>query len=287
MSYDSDERSISQNRPIDLLLIQSPSLGTFGHTSHTSSITVGPFSFTPSTLDRSAIQVNQDAAGRELIVSLPITHPVVLRFCATGIPEQAVTITLFRMQEVSGQTQQQWTGFATGLRVVGHMAEIRVPSQMDDALKVRLPVIRAQKICNHVLFDNYCSPSPGTNGPDPAAFRVSTTVVSQSIAPGVVTLAVASVGGNPDDWATFGDVNHVASGQRSFIVDHTGTSLKLDKPLVNVSVGDALTITAGCAHDNVTCRDKFSNILNFGGFPEINSLINPWALNGLGTIQQP
>jgi hypothetical protein len=34
------------------------------------------------------------------------------------------------------------------------------------------------------------------------------------------------------------------------------------------------------------CRDKFFNVVNFGGHPELNSVINPWAPSGFGVIVQ-
>lgn len=38
-------------------------------------------------------------------------------------------------------------------------------------------------------------------------------------------------------------------------------------PAAAISVGDAFEVTAGCDKSADTCREKFANLLNFGGFP--------------------
>ncbi len=284
-TYDDNERSVSQNRPIDLYTITTPTV-TYRLTSYPVNVSFGGNTYTALTMSRGDLQVTQDTTGRELIVYLPISHPLVQRYTASGIPEHAVTVTWQRLQTVSGVALQYFSGFATGLSVQGHVATLRCPSVTDDALAIKLPVLRAQRLCNHVLFDAYCAPNPGVSGPVKASFQVSTTIVSQTVVPGSVTLVVASIGGNPDGWAAFGDVLHGPTGQRLFILLQIGTTLTLNMPIIGYQVGDAVTVTAGCAHDVLTCKTKYSNVVNFGGFPELNGQINPWAAKGFGIVQQ-
>jgi uncharacterized phage protein (TIGR02218 family) len=40
----------------------------------------------------------------------------------------------------------------------------------------------------------------------------------------------------------------------------------------DLAVGDSFSVHAGCDKRRQTCRDKFANILNFGGFPDIPGL---------------
>lgn len=285
MSFDENERSVSQNRPIDLYTITTPTV-TYRMTSYPVDVSFGGNVFTATTMSRGDQQVTQDPTGRELIVYLPITHPLVQRWAASGIPEHAITVTLQRLQAVSGQAEQQFSGFATGLNVQGHVATLRCPSVTDDALRVRLPVIRAQKLCNHVLFNSRCSPVPGIDGPGEISFSLEVAFVAQAIAPGLVTVTVDSVIGNPDGWFSYGKIAHPATLQKRTILQQFGTLLTIDLPLIGVTPGNMVILVPGCAHDVVTCRDKFSNVKNFGGFPEVNGLIDPWAPKGFGIIQQ-
>ena len=45
-------------------------------------------------------------------------------------------------------------------------------------------------------------------------------------------------------------------------------SLSLPMPYT-VQVGDGVTAIAGCDKTSETCKDKFSNLINFRGFPTI------------------
>lgn len=45
-------------------------------------------------------------------------------------------------------------------------------------------------------------------------------------------------------------------------------ALRIPMPF-NIEVGDGFTVVAGCDKLLATCRDKFDNVVNFGGFPTI------------------
>jgi len=274
-TFDDDERSTSGSRPIDLYTLATPT-ATYRLTSHIVDVTYGGFTFTALTMTRGNLQVGQDLTGRELVVYLPITHPIVQRFAAYGIPERQVIVTLQRLQEKSGEAMQAWQGFAQGISIDGNVALIRVPSVTDDAIKVKLPTVRAQHLCNHVLFDARCQV-------DRNAYKVDTSVVSMTGR----TLVISSIGGQPTEWAApAGELLHVATGERRQILSQSGTTLVLNVPFVGVAAGDAVTVFASCSHALSECKTKFHNVVNFGGMPHMNSAINPWAPNGLGIIVQ-
>jgi len=273
-TFDDDERSAAGSRPIDLYTITTPTV-TFHLTSHVTDVSFGGATYIATTMSRGSQQVAQDLTGRELVVYLPINHPIVQRFAATGIPEHEVVVTLVRLQSTSGQAQQQWSGFGNGLSIDGRTALLRVPSVTDDAMKVRLPVLTASRFCLNVLYDEQCTVVRGL-------FLIGTTITSQS----GNTVTVATISGNPDGFATFGEAVHLVTGQRRHILAQTGTLLTLNAPFVDVVNGDIVSVFAGCDHTVATCRDKFNNVLNFIGHPDINATINPWAPAGLGVIQQ-
>lgn len=281
-TFDDDEASVSQNRPIDLYTIVTPSAGTYRLTSHPVDIVYAANVYTALTAGRGDTEVGQDPTGRELTIMLPISHPLIQRFAATGIPEQTVYVTMLRLQTVSSVAVQFWSGYATGLSVTGQMASLLVPPVTDDALRVKLPVVRAQKLCNHRLYDSLCQI-------DRNSFKVVTTAVSQAISTvyaGAATLVVASIGGNPNGWAAFGEIYNAVSEGRQ-ILSQTSTTLVINSPFVGMAPGDALTFYAGCGHSLTICKAKFNNVVNFGGHPHMNPAIDPWGLKGLGIIQQP
>lgn len=75
-------------------------------------------------------------------------------------------------------------------------------------------------------------------------------------------------------WAQRGLVTFTSgpnAGARRDVRTHgAGGVLVLWEPLDQPpTVGDAFTVTAGCDRRLATCRDKFVNVVNFGGFPHI------------------
>lgn len=293
-TFDDNERSTSQNRPVDLYTIATPSQ-TYHLTSHPVDVDYSGDTYFATTMSRGPEEVSQDPVGRELLLSVPISHPVVQRFAAVGIPEQTVAITHLRLQTVSGVAIQGWVGFATALSVSGNLATLRVPAATDDALKIKLPIFRGQRLCNHRLYDAGCTLNrDGLNGPN-FAFRLDTTVVSQAastVHAGAADLVVASaatpsgIGGSPAEWATFGEVYN-SVGEARQILFQSSTTLTINAPFVGIVAGATVTIYAGCGHTMVACRDLFANVPNYGGHPHINPKIDPWANKGLGVIQQP
>jgi hypothetical protein len=270
-TFDDNERSISENRPIELYEITTPTT-THRHTSGTVGVVFSAFLYTPLTMDHDALRLGSDSSSDELTLTLPITHPLVQQFCSSGIPEHSVTVTVRRMQTSSAQTIQQCSGFAQGLSVSGHMATIRVPSLMNDAIKIKLPVIGAQKTCNHVLFDAQCTM-------DRSSFSGAFLIIAIS------GLNITTTTLNASPYYLYGDVIHLPTLQIRMVVAHSGSTLTLNAPIVGATPGDSIVAAAGCAHDVTTCRDKFSNVINFGGHPGLDAF-NPWYLHGLGVVQQ-
>lgn len=280
-TYDDDETSPSRSRPRDLYVIATPTK-LYRHTSHVVDVVYGDDTYTALTMDRGPQVVTQETTGRELIISLPITHELVQRYFSSGIPEHGVVVTYYRMQERSGIAVQQYSGFAQSMSVEGNIASIRVPSITDDAFRIMLPVVRAQHLCNHILFDARCSPNPGVDGPSEAAFSFPAVITSQSGR--TLTWTAEIVVG--DQYLKFGRVIHSASAQPRTILDQVGGTITMTEPFVGAANGSSIVLIPGCGHTLEVCKSKFNNVINFGGHPHMNSAIDPYAPGTLGIITQ-
>lgn len=272
-TFDDDERSISSSRPIDLYEIRTPTV-TYRLTSYVLDVTYAGQTYTATTMSRGSQEVTPNPVGREFLIYLPITHPLVQRYASSGIPEHDVAITVVRLQAASGVAAQSWSGFGGALKVEGRMVTLAVPSITDDAIRVQLPVVAAQHACNHVLFDKQCQKVRGD-------FTDTVTITS-------INGNSISIGGvlRPLDYYAFGAVKHVATKQLRMIVSQDGSVITLNVPFVGANVGDAIDVSSGCDHSLRTCRDKFDNVINFGGHPYINGQVDPWAQGGLGIVVQ-
>lgn len=93
-----------------------------------------------------------------------------------------------------------------------------------------------------------------------------------------------------DDWFTRGLLTFTSgesNGQAIEVKDHTkdGDVVTIElwnAPRALLAVGDAFAVTAGCDKHFGTCGEKFSNTLNFRGFPHMpgNDFITQFARSG-------
>ena len=250
-TFDDNETSADRSRPIDLYVIATPTK-TYYLTSNVADVVFGSQTYTAITLSRGSQALDRASPTNEYMIHLPITHEIVQRYAATGIPEGAVTVTHSRLQAISGAAIQQWTGQGQSLSMDGHVAAIRVSSLTADTLRIQLPTVAAQRSCNHMLYDAQCTLSR-------AAFSLASTIVSVS---GVTVVLSTTF---PADAGTVGTITHVASSQWRTVLLQSGNTLTLNVALVGVQAGDSVTIARGCDHTVATCKTDFNNVANFGG----------------------
>jgi uncharacterized phage protein (TIGR02218 family) len=135
---------------------------------------------------------------------------------------------------------------------------------------LNLPVGRTiARTCDRILGDVKC----GVDLSKPAFSH--STIVASTTPDG--RLELADGGNHADGWFAGGAL-HWTSGRNAGLQ----ASIKLDRraqgrrsvqlalaPVLPVRAGDGVRLTAGCDRRVATCRDKFSNLLNFRGFPHI------------------
>jgi len=109
---------------------------------------------------------------------------------------------------------------------------------------------------------------------DNAAYLGSGTVDSTVSG---ASFAATGLGGFDAGWFTRGFVTWDTggnAGEKMEVKLHTKASGTVtialwQTPAVGVSIGDTFTIRAGCDKQFTTCKAKFSNVVNFRGFPHI------------------
>jgi hypothetical protein len=157
-------------------------------------------------------------------------------------------------------------------------------------MKIKLPLVRGQRLCNHVLWDAQCTAPKAGSTLTKSNNEYATTLTSQTTAVGSVTLAVPGWTrfGSPvvliDGFFTFGEVH--CGAEVRMCLSHIGFAITINAPFIGAVAGVAVTAFPGCDHAVQTCRDKFNNVVNFGGHPDLNATVNPWAPSGFGVIQQ-
>jgi uncharacterized phage protein (TIGR02218 family) len=117
-----------------------------------------------------------------------------------------------------------------------------------------------QATCLHTLYDSGCTlvkNAFGTNG-----------TVGAGSTPSVINWSGANVVYQQGSITFTSGVNAGVTANVNSVI--ATTSLTLGYPLQNApSAGDTFTVYQGCDHTPGTCQNKFSNLLNFRGFPYV------------------
>jgi uncharacterized phage protein (TIGR02218 family) len=112
--------------------------------------------------------------------------------------------------------------------------------------------------CIHTLYDSGC-------GVIRSAFSVNGTVGSGSTEALINTSVALAAHAQGSIVFTSGQNANVRATVKSAL---PAVSLTLMYPLPSVpTVGDTFTVAYGCDHTRGTCQSKFSNLINFRGFP--------------------
>lgn len=273
-TYLQDEASAEAGEPREGIEIQH---GTTVYRIATGSrnVTINGNVFTSEPGNRDEISIAITDSPRELQIRLPVSHPFAQRYLSS--PPQSTRLTVWRKQMRSGQVQAIWKGTIAGASVSGHVIAFRSPSLLQMHMDRTVPALTVGRLCPYVLYDDNC-------GVNPNSFRVSTTVASFS----GNTVTVASIAAHPDQWAQYGRLLHVPSGERMTITSQVGTLLTLRRPIFELRDFDAVQVFAGCDHSisgTAGCGPKFSNKDTFGGAPQLPRG-NLFVPNGFGIVVQ-
>jgi len=267
LTYDAHETSASDGYVVELFEFIG-TFNTYRYTSFARDYTyLGDVYTAIAGLRRKTVKAttSDGASSSDLELEMPFDLPVAIEYAFTDTPPQ-LNFTLYRghVSDPDGEFRVMWTGEASTWSVKGRQASLKIPSAFAVALDNIIPSRRWQGPCNHLLYDGRCAVVK-------AAFSTITTITAFS----TNQVSVASLSWSGTE-GIGGEVLNNSTGERRTIIAHSGTLITLKLPFSQLTIGDSVTVSMGCDHSAATCRDKFSNLDNFGGFPLIPSL-NPFG----------
>jgi hypothetical protein len=263
------EGSVESSQPREFYEIVQSAAVTYRIASGTRDIIYNGNTFTASPLARTELPVDVITQHASLTLAIPLSHPLVQRYVQLSSPPRQISVTIYRRQLGVGD-EVMFLGLVTSMGIQGHIAKFMLESRFARMMSRRLPILTASRTCPHILYDANCQ-----------AIRPTYTVTTTVAFINGRTIDVASLASNADQWARDGELVHV----KIPVVNQIATRLTLQSAIPDMLDGDAVTVSAGCAHDIITCRVKFQNQVNFGGFPQLPNR-NPFAPNGLGVVEQ-
>lgn len=216
--------------------------------------------YVPAPIGRGGITSKSEISKANIDVRIALDHALAQSLLSEWV-ETRTTITIFRKR--TADTSVIWKGRLSN--IVPDDAHLKMVFE-SIYTSLRRPGLRARmlKSCRHPLYGRGCFVVPA----DHATAATVTTIVG-------VTVTCTEADALPDGWFT-GGMLEAPNGTKSYIAEHVGAVLTLNR--ISGALADAfntegpglaITLYPGCAHDYVTCRDKFDNEDNYGGFDYI------------------
>jgi uncharacterized phage protein (TIGR02218 family) len=147
-----------------------------------------------------------------------------------------------------------WKGRVVGVALQGAEATIDTEALVT-ATRRRGLRAHYQLLCRHALYDHRC-----TLDPDDFDYSGTVSVIDS------LNVTIPGVNGAADGYYAGGYVLF-ESGDYRTITAHAGNVVTIYSLSPGLEVGHTAMVVAGCDHTQDTCRTKFSNLVNFGGFP--------------------
>lgn len=258
MTFGIFESSTETSQPIELYLFQVGLGAPLAFTSSEDEQVVDGVTYVPEAIKRGRLSQGHDKRDSVLEISVPKSNLMAKQYLAV-VPAQEPRVTIKRIQRADGPTPEVVTLFVGMIRSVnfggqGKLATISV-APLIVASSRAIPRYTYQSLCNHVLYDGLCK----ILATDPLYLR--TGIASRSSG---VSLTVAGLSADPDGFFKAGFVQ--VNGDARMILDHVGDVLTLMLPFPFNVAGQTVEVLAGCDHSPNTCKTKFNNIINYGGF---------------------
>lgn len=216
--------------------------------------------YDPAAIGRGGVQTRSEMSKASVEVRLDLSHALATDLLSRWA-EQPTTLTIYSKRTLA--TDVVWKG---------RLANI-VPGDASVTLtfesiytSMRRPGLRArfQKTCRHALYGRGCKV-------DPADFETPGTLASITGR----TVVVAAAATKPDGYFSGGMIA-APDGTLSYVSEHVANALVLGRvssalriAFAATGVATAVKLYPGCDHSYATCRDKFDNDDNYGGFDYI------------------
>lgn len=236
----------------------------YRYTSSEIQITLNGETFDPIGVIREGVEQGQDFAGEQLEVQLGAHEAVVSAFRAApyGVP---FYLRVYREHVGNPDTAVVlWEGEITDLKISEGIATFTIQNARQSVNRT-IPRYTHQSLCNHQLYGSLCKAVR-------ADYEVTDTVTDFGVDQ-FQWIEAAAIGAEAADYWKGGVVTWVdgdGNTRKRFIIDDDVGSNRvyLLSPMPSTfAIGETIELVPGCDRKYATCRDKFDNTENFGGFP--------------------
>lgn len=259
MAFATYETSLETGLPIEVYKLTVGNI-TYRFTSVADEQVLGADTYEPIAVERSQITMSQDERTEILNMTMPSNHPFIRRY-TNIVPGLKANLSIFRFHRLDGALEQIlfYKGLVRSVAFTRNATEAKIAVMpLTKGLSRMVPRFTYQSPCNHILYDERC--------------KVGETLanVHTNIVTGVVgtTITINGLTAKGTGWADGGMLTNPARDDYRLILSHTGDDVVILMPFTDAFglLGETLEVLAGCDHSLPTCKTKFDNVINYGGF---------------------
>lgn len=260
--YDDREISLADGQPFELYEFYHD-CGYIYRTTLAESVYDGVIEYTPCAISRSGLRQGESVPKDSTTLTLPRGDSLAVALLDQP-PDAVTTLTIKRLHYglLATNAIVVWKGRVTSIGVEREEAKITCESIYTSIKRMGLNA-KFELNCVHALYFTGC-------GLNQLVYKVTGEVTAIN---NIVEITIPAASAYANGWFTGGMC--VLNNVYRFITTHTGQVVTLVHQLPDLAVGDSVDIYPGCDHTLDTCINKFSNQLNFLGFPWMPEL-NPF-----------
>lgn len=212
-------------------------------------------------ISRTEIETKSNVQRESLEVSMSLDTDIAIQFLRYS-PDHLVHLTLYDYEE-SGATKVKWKGRLAATKI-GSSAVTLVFESVYVSIRSTMMTQKYQRGCRHMLYSDNCTMK-----------RENWQIAVKIMSVNGYDLVMDNNPSATDGYFT-GGVLELKGGMRG-IMSQEGVNLKINDvyPQLAKAVEDSggmgvdVILYPGCDRTTTTCKAKFNNLANFGGFPFI------------------
>jgi uncharacterized phage protein (TIGR02218 family) len=227
--------------------------------------------YVPTTITRGDMIQREEMNRQNLTLKIPFDNPMP-EIYFREVPDVVAIVTMYRFEEDQTTSEPNvlvyWKGRIAGFKANGQEVTFDCESVFTSMRRTGNRAMYSVQ-CRHALYGTSC-------GVDKADYGISATVTS------VNEIEIGLTLGTPpsdSDLETDSNGDAVVTGQYfiggmmeynglfRFITNQGEDFVRLWREMPDLEVGNTVTVYPGCNRSLSTCKDKFSNVINYGGFP--------------------
>jgi len=249
MGYTDKEQSLIFGEPVELYRFKRGNT-YWTYNSSDMSIIYDGRTYEPVLIKRSSIGMNLNSLKNFVKIEVDKTNTFAANYIFVPV-DGIVEVTIYRGHD--GDYVTYWKGFVHTVGFNSRTAIIVVGSK-STSLKRSGLMRKFSRNCGYPLYTTRCTVLKGD-------YKISGTISSISGLEIVATI----FGTKSDNWLTGG--KFIVENYSRMIVYHNQSNEKIviAHRIPDLTVGASFDAFAGCDHAATTCKNKFSNGINFGG----------------------